>query len=176
MKLNKLLSEIWQIRQEIKSSTQHNCKENMSASVLNTYTKLSNCEIDSIMKDREDISNRSNYAMECLKNKLGCNVEKSRKEHKDFNSFKRKYDNDVKQMEADLDKRLNEIKTFNTQRITDNKNLAKSHKEEIKELEDYYEDRLHAIRKDQRKSKNTFKELIVSRETELVRINKDTDA
>lgn len=142
---------------------------------MNTYSKLSNREIDGILKEQEQIYNGSNYAIDCLKNKFYHNAQKSKMESEEFNVFKDKYDQDVKQMESDLDKRLNELKIFNTQRLADNKSMAKTHKEEMQELSEYYEDKLQTIRQEHRKSKNTFKELIVSRETELVRISKEID-
>jgi len=60
--------------------------------------------------------------------------------------------------------------------MQDNKNMIKSHKKEMKELTEHLEEKLKVIREENRKSKNTFKELIVSRETELVRINKEIDS
>lgn len=127
------------------------------------------------MKEQEQIYSGSNYAIDCLKNQFYRNAQKSRKESEEFNVFKEKYDQDVKQMEHDLDKRLNELRIFNNQRLADNKNMAKTHKEEMQELSGYYEEKLQSIRQEQRKSKNTFKELIVSRETELVRVSKEID-
>mmetsp|Transcript_11484 Transcript_11484/g.10148 ORF Transcript_11484/g.10148 Transcript_11484/m.10148 type:complete len:159 (+) Transcript_11484:49-525(+) len=79
-------------------------------------------------------------------------------------------------LEKNLDLNLSEIKGINRERLDTNKKMSKLQKAELDELTDYFEDKLRMIKQENKKSKNTFKELIVSRETEMVRINKEIDS
>jgi DNA repair exonuclease SbcCD ATPase subunit len=169
------MGEIWKIRQEIKKSTMSHFKDNISAPAPVTYSRKSKKDLDDYVHDKENICHRSTKALDYLKQEFDRNVQLAQKESKELKKYKTQFDNDLKEMEIDLNHRLEQISYLNKQRLHDNKKMSSEHSEEMKELTEQYEDKLKRIREENTKSKSTIKELIISRESELVRINKEIE-
>ena len=136
---------------------------------------MSNRELDRVLQEQEGIYTSSNYALDCLKSQFYKHREISQKESDEFDLYQSQFKRDIRDLEQDLNTRLHELKDYNRLRLQENKKMAKTHEEEVNDLTEIYENKLKTLREEHKKSKNTFKELIVSRETELVRLNSEIE-
>lgn len=90
--------------------------------------------------------------------------------------YKLEFQTEVNCLERDLDYKISQITQFNQKRMVDNRELAKAYHDETKEMKQLYEEKMQKIRDENKRSKNTIKELISSREAELSRINKEIES
>ena len=90
--------------------------------------------------------------------------------------YKSEFQTELKLLEKDLDHKISQITHFNQKKLKDNRELANAHNDETKELKLMYEEKIQKIREENKRSKETIKELISSREAELARINKEIDS
>lgn len=90
--------------------------------------------------------------------------------------YKSEFQTELRCLEQDLDYKISQITHFNQKRLKDNRELANAYNDETKEIKQLYEEKLQKIREENKRSKNTIKELISSREAELSRINKEIES
>lgn len=170
----KLMEEIWSIRNEIKQTTMKHLKSDVSAPVMET-SNISDKQPKDYIRDKENIASNSNKIIGKLRKAFHKNASKTKEESWEFSKYKQQFQADLEQMESELTLRMKQISYFNRQRLKDNKSMMHANKQEVDEITQFYENKLQLLRDENDRSKNNYKELVVNKEAELTRLNKEID-
>lgn len=149
-------------------------KENVSASSLNVFSSQPDCK--RLHDEQQLIARQSRRTIKSLEQELSRSVNRLKSEANELELYKSEFKFELKELECELDRKLTKIAQLQKKSIKELQKVSSAHEDDSQELRSFYENKLARIREENSISKQTMKELILSREAELSRVLKDTDS